>query len=39
MESDMIYVFWSCRDKTEAKKMIHQRLIACASIFAEAALN
>ncbi len=35
----MIYVFWSCRDKTEAKKIIHQlldqRLIACASIFLE----
>lgn len=35
----MIYVFWSCRDKIEAKKIIHQlldqRLIACASIFPE----
>lgn len=35
----MIYIFWSCRDKAEAKKIIHQllndRLIACASIFPE----
>lgn len=35
----MIYIFWSCRDKVEAKKIIHQlldeRLIACASIFPE----
>lgn len=32
----MIYIFWSCRDKTEAKKIIHilleKGLIACASI-------
>ena len=39
MTTDMIYVFWSCRDKTEAKKIVHrlldQRLIACASIFSE----
>ena len=37
MTSVMIYIFWSCRDKIEAKKIIHQllnqRLIACASIF------
>lgn len=37
--ADMIYIFWSCRDKTEAKKIVHQlldqRLIACASIFPE----
>ena len=37
MTSDMIYIFWSCRDKIEAKKIIHQllkhRLVACASIF------
>ena len=37
--TDMIYIFWSCRDKTEAKKIIHRlldkRLIACASIFPE----
>ncbi len=35
----MIYIFWSCRDRMEAKKIIHQlldqRLIACASIFPE----
>ena len=35
----MIYVFWTCRDKQEAKKIIHglldKRLIACASIFPE----
>ncbi len=39
MTADMIYVFWSCRDKVEAKKIIHQlldqQLIACASIFPE----
>jgi len=32
----LIYVFWTCRDKQEAKKIVHglldQRLIACASI-------
>ena len=32
----LIYIFWTCRDKQEAKKIIHQlldqRLIACASI-------
>jgi periplasmic divalent cation tolerance protein len=37
MTADMIYIFWSCRDKVEAKKIIHQLLdqwlIACASIF------
>ncbi len=36
---DMIYIFWACRDKEEAKKIIHrlleERLIACASIFPE----
>ncbi len=35
----MIYVFWSCKDKIEAKrvidKLLDQRLIACASIFPE----
>lgn len=35
----MIYIFWTCRDKQEAKKIIHglldQRLIACASIIPE----
>lgn len=34
---NMIYVFWSCGDKTEAKQVIYelldQRLIACGSIF------
>lgn len=33
----MIYIFWACRDGSEAKKVIHglfeKRLIACASIF------
>lgn len=33
----LIYIFWSCKDKPEAKKIIHQlleeKLIACASIF------
>jgi periplasmic divalent cation tolerance protein len=31
-----IYIFWTCREKAEAKRIIHklleQRLIACASI-------
>lgn len=35
----VIYIFWTCRDKQEAKKIIHglldQRRIACASIFPE----
>ena len=35
--TDLIYIFWTCRDKIEAKTIIHelldQRLIACASIF------
>ncbi|MDR3625101.1 MAG: divalent-cation tolerance protein CutA [Chlamydiales bacterium] len=35
----MIYIFWTCRNKIEAKKIIHglldKRLIACASIFPE----
>ena len=35
----MIYVFWTCRNKAEAKTIIHallaKRLIACASIFPE----
>lgn len=35
----MIYIFWTCRDKPEAKKIIRRllddRLIACASIFPE----
>ncbi len=35
----MIYIFWSCKDKPEAKKIVHklleERLIACASIFPE----
>ncbi len=33
----MIYIFWTCRDLTEAKTIIRglleERLIACASIF------
>ncbi len=32
----MIYIFWTCRDQEEARKIIHglldQQLIACASI-------
>jgi len=39
MKANMIYVFWTCRDKDEAKKIIHEllnkQLIACASIFPE----
>ena len=35
----MIYIFWTCRDKPEAKKIIQglldQHLVACASIFPE----
>lgn len=35
----MIYIFWSCRNKTEAKQIIHallnKKLIACASILPE----
>jgi len=35
-EKSMVYVCWACRDKPEAKKIIHglleARLIACASI-------
>ena len=38
-QTALIYVFWTCRDKQEAKRIIHglldQRLIACASIFPE----
>lgn len=37
LQSDLIYIFWTCRDHGEAKTIIHelldQRLIACASIF------
>jgi len=33
----IIYIFWTCRDKQEAKRIIHElldkHLIACASIF------
>lgn len=35
----MIYIFWTCRDKDEAKRIVHElldrKLIACASIFPE----
>lgn len=35
--SKIIYVFWTCRDSKEAKRIIHQllekHLIACASLF------
>jgi periplasmic divalent cation tolerance protein len=38
-QTGLIYVFWTCRDKQEAKRIIHglldQRFIACASIFPE----
>lgn len=37
MTTDVIYIFWTCRDKPEAKKILHSllsmRLIACASVF------
>ena len=33
----MIYIFWTCKDKIEVKRIIYgllkQKLIACASIF------
>jgi len=36
-ETNVIYIFWTCRDLKEAKKIIHglleERLIACASLF------
>jgi len=36
---DLIYIFWTCRDKIEAKRIIHalldQKLIACASMLPE----
>src|ERR1700733_5760112 len=36
-KKQMIYIFWSCRNPSEAKQIIHdllnQRLIACASIY------
>lgn len=35
----MIYIFWTCRDREEAKKiarsLLDKRLIACASIWPE----
>jgi periplasmic divalent cation tolerance protein len=35
----MIYIFWTCKNKEEAKKVIHglidSHLVACASIFPE----
>ncbi len=37
MSTKMIYIFWSCRNPEEAKRIIHgllnERLIACASIY------
>ena len=37
--TDIVYIFWTCRDIIEAKNcihaLLHQRLIACASIFPE----
>ncbi len=39
VQTKLIYVFWTCQDKQEAKKIIRalldQRLIACASILPE----
>lgn len=39
LKAQIIYIFWTCRDKQEAKKIVHglldQRLIACASILPE----
>ena len=36
MQHEAIYIFWTCRDKPEAKRIIHrlldQHLIACASL-------
>lgn len=36
MEKPVVYLYWTCRDKTEAKKVVYglleKRLIACASI-------
>lgn len=38
-QKKMIYVFWTCRNKEEAKRIVHglldQRLIACASLLPE----
>jgi periplasmic divalent cation tolerance protein len=38
-KTSIVYVFWTCRDKAESKKIIYglleKRLIACASIFPE----
>ena len=38
-QTKLIYIFWTCRDKQEVKRIVHglldQRLIACASIFPE----
>jgi periplasmic divalent cation tolerance protein len=38
-KTDVIYIFWTCRDIVEAKTIIHallnMRLIACASILPE----
>ncbi|MBX9745151.1 MAG: divalent-cation tolerance protein CutA [Chlamydiales bacterium] len=38
-QTEAIYIFWTCHDKSEAKKIIHgllgKQLIACASIFPE----
>lgn len=35
----MIYIFWTCRNQAEAKKIVHglleKHLIACASVFPE----
>ncbi|MEN9343240.1 MAG: divalent-cation tolerance protein CutA [Chlamydiota bacterium] len=39
MKTQVVYLFWTCRDKGEAKKIIHglfeKHLIACATIIPE----
>lgn len=38
-DASMIYIFWTCKNQEEARKIVHglldQRLIACASILPE----
>ena len=37
LKPEVIYIFWTCRNQSEAKKILHallnQKLIACASLF------
>ncbi len=39
MSKEVVYLFWTCREKGEAEKIIRalleERLIACASLFPE----